>query len=86
MRVNLRCCAVICHCEFQDRSHLRVAIRIIEDAEREARSFKFSQNQNQLYWSSMWLDTRNMNLLTHQENSLEDICKAKNKNNKAVQR
>lgn len=31
------CCAVRCHCEFDDLSHLRVAIRITEDTEGEAK-------------------------------------------------
>lgn len=31
------------HCEFENLSHLSVAIRIMEDAEGEARSFKFEQ-------------------------------------------
>lgn len=35
------CCAVRCHREFEDLSHLRAAIRIMEDTEGEARSFKF---------------------------------------------
>lgn len=31
------CCAVKCHFEFDDLSHLRVAIRITEDTEGEAK-------------------------------------------------
>lgn len=34
------CFAVRCHCEFEDLSHLREAIRILEDAEGEERSLK----------------------------------------------
>lgn len=34
------CCAVRCHCEFEDPSHLRLAIRVMEDAEKETRSFR----------------------------------------------
>lgn len=36
------CCAVICQCEFEEASRRRVAMRITEDAEGEAGSFRGS--------------------------------------------